>query len=170
MREIARVQPGGTLAILFNQADGKIERRCRRRSATRSIRSRSLEAARVHRAQRTLADTVPRPVRTVHGGVPECGRARPRGLLANVASWSTVAGLSDAERDRLLERLSALLPGSYRHPLSTDLYLTRFPKEADMNAADVDRWLDAYVSAWRSNERSQIEALFTEDARYRYHP
>ena len=39
-----------------------------------------------------------------------------------------------------------------------------------MNRVDVDRWLDAYVSAWRSNERSQIEVLFTEDARYRYHP
>ena len=39
-----------------------------------------------------------------------------------------------------------------------------------MDRADVDRWLDAYVSAWRRNERSQIEALFTEDARYRYHP
>jgi hypothetical protein len=39
-----------------------------------------------------------------------------------------------------------------------------------MDRADVDRWLDAYVSAWRSNERSQIEALFTENARYRYHP
>ncbi|HYK06624.1 MAG TPA: nuclear transport factor 2 family protein [Gaiellaceae bacterium] len=39
-----------------------------------------------------------------------------------------------------------------------------------MDRADVDRWLDAYVAAWRSNERSQIEALFTEDARYRYHP
>ena len=39
-----------------------------------------------------------------------------------------------------------------------------------MDRADVDRWLDAYVSAWRSNERSEIEALFTEDARYGYHP
>ena len=39
-----------------------------------------------------------------------------------------------------------------------------------MDAADVDRWLEQYIAAWRSNERSQIEALFTEDARYRYHP
>ena len=39
-----------------------------------------------------------------------------------------------------------------------------------MNASDVQAWLDAYVAAWRANERGQIEALFTEDAEYRYHP
>ena len=31
-------------------------------------------------------------------------------------------------------------------------------------------WLDAYVAAWLSYDRAQIEALFTEDVRYRYHP
>ena len=36
-----------------------------------------------------------------------------------------------------------------------------------MERTDVDRWLDAYVAAWRSNDRVQ---LFTEDARYRFHP
>ena len=29
-------------------------------------------------------------------------------------------------------------------------------------------WLDAYVAAWLSYDRAQIEALFTEDVRYRY--
>jgi hypothetical protein len=39
-----------------------------------------------------------------------------------------------------------------------------------MTTADVQAWLDAYVAAWRGNERGPIEALFTEDATYRYHP
>ncbi len=36
---------------------------------------------------------------------------------------------------------------------------------ADMAA--VQRWLDAYVAAWRSNNRAEITALFTEDTVYR---
>ena len=32
------------------------------------------------------------------------------------------------------------------------------------------RWLEAYVEAWKSYDREQIEALFSEDVRYRYHP
>jgi ketosteroid isomerase-like protein len=39
-----------------------------------------------------------------------------------------------------------------------------------MNKSDVDRWLQAYVSAWKSYERDEIAALFSEDVRYRYHP
>lgn len=39
-----------------------------------------------------------------------------------------------------------------------------------MDAPDVDGWLDRYVSAWRSNDRAEIEALFTADAHYRFHP
>jgi hypothetical protein len=31
-------------------------------------------------------------------------------------------------------------------------------------------WLDAYVEAWKTYDRDKIEALFAEDARYRYHP
>jgi len=36
--------------------------------------------------------------------------------------------------------------------------------------ADVDRWLDAYVEAWKSYDREQIAALFADDVEYRYHP
>lgn len=36
--------------------------------------------------------------------------------------------------------------------------------------ADVDAWLERYVAAWKSYDRDEIEALFSEDARYRYHP
>ena len=39
-----------------------------------------------------------------------------------------------------------------------------------MNRDDVDRWLARYVAAWKSYDRSEIEALFSEDAQYRYHP
>jgi ketosteroid isomerase-like protein len=36
--------------------------------------------------------------------------------------------------------------------------------------AEVDRWLDAYVSAWKSYDRDEIGALFAEDVRCRFHP
>jgi hypothetical protein len=39
-----------------------------------------------------------------------------------------------------------------------------------MTRDDVQRWLDRYIDAWRSNDRAAIEALFTEDAAYRYRP
>ena len=39
-----------------------------------------------------------------------------------------------------------------------------------MNRDDVSRWLARYVAAWKSYDRAEIEALFAEDARYRYHP
>jgi len=35
---------------------------------------------------------------------------------------------------------------------------------------DVDRWLAEYVAAWKSYDPDQIEALFSEDVVYRYHP
>jgi ketosteroid isomerase-like protein len=36
--------------------------------------------------------------------------------------------------------------------------------------AEVQRWLDAYVDAWRSYDAEAIGALFSADATYRYHP
>jgi hypothetical protein len=36
--------------------------------------------------------------------------------------------------------------------------------------AEVDRWLQAYVEAWKSYDGEQIGDLFSEDVRYRYHP
>ena len=35
---------------------------------------------------------------------------------------------------------------------------------------DVQVWLDAYVHAWRTYDATAIEALFTENATYAYHP
>jgi ketosteroid isomerase-like protein len=39
-----------------------------------------------------------------------------------------------------------------------------------MERADVARWLDDYVEAWRTYDRDRIAALFAEDVEYRYHP
>ena len=39
-----------------------------------------------------------------------------------------------------------------------------------MDRAGVDRWLRAYVEAWKSYDRDQIGELFAEDVQYRYHP
>ena len=39
-----------------------------------------------------------------------------------------------------------------------------------MDTTDVDRWLERYVAAWKSYDRAEIGALFSEDAAYRYHP
>jgi ketosteroid isomerase-like protein len=35
---------------------------------------------------------------------------------------------------------------------------------------EVNRWLGRYVEAWKSYDRTQVEALFAEDISYRYHP
>jgi len=35
---------------------------------------------------------------------------------------------------------------------------------------EVDRWLSAYVEAWKSGNRDQIGDLFAADVQYRYHP
>jgi ketosteroid isomerase-like protein len=39
-----------------------------------------------------------------------------------------------------------------------------------MDEAAVASWLERYVAAWRSYDRAEIGALFSDDAVYRYHP
>ncbi len=39
-----------------------------------------------------------------------------------------------------------------------------------MRREEVSVWLERYVAAWKSGDRREIEALFGDDARYRYHP
>jgi len=39
-----------------------------------------------------------------------------------------------------------------------------------MDRADVARWLDDYVEAWKTYDRDRIAALFTDEIEYRYHP
>jgi hypothetical protein len=38
------------------------------------------------------------------------------------------------------------------------------------DTATLQRWLDAYVEAWRSNDPEKIGALFSEHARYAWSP
>jgi ketosteroid isomerase-like protein len=35
---------------------------------------------------------------------------------------------------------------------------------------EVDRWLRAYVEAWKTYDRDLIGELFADDVKYRYHP
>lgn len=39
-----------------------------------------------------------------------------------------------------------------------------------LDRAAVQRWLDAYVEAWKSYDRTEIGNLFTEDVTYYYSP
>jgi uncharacterized protein (TIGR02246 family) len=39
-----------------------------------------------------------------------------------------------------------------------------------MTRDDVQRWLDRYIAAWATDDAEAIGDLFTDDARYRYHP
>jgi ketosteroid isomerase-like protein len=39
-----------------------------------------------------------------------------------------------------------------------------------MTREQVQAWLDAYVSAWRTYDTDAIADLFSADAEYRYHP
>ena len=39
-----------------------------------------------------------------------------------------------------------------------------------MDHPALQRWLDGYVAAWRSNDAAAIGELFSADAEYRYHP
>jgi hypothetical protein len=39
-----------------------------------------------------------------------------------------------------------------------------------MDRDSAQRWLDAYVEAWRTYDPNQIGALFSDDVAYRYHP
>jgi ketosteroid isomerase-like protein len=39
-----------------------------------------------------------------------------------------------------------------------------------MDRQGAQAWLDRYVAAWRSYDRDDVGALFSEDVAYRYHP
>lgn len=39
-----------------------------------------------------------------------------------------------------------------------------------MDRPSVDRWLDRYISAWKSYDEAAVKSLFTDDAEYRWHP
>lgn len=39
-----------------------------------------------------------------------------------------------------------------------------------MSGADVQDWLDRYLTAWESNDPAAVGELFTDDATYAFHP
>ena len=39
-----------------------------------------------------------------------------------------------------------------------------------MERANVDRWLNDYITAWKTYDPERIGALFSEGVEYRYHP
>jgi SAM-dependent methyltransferase len=128
VREIARVlRPRGVLAILFNQADGGFEpplpeafwaafdATAIAKPPEQTVRSGAWRAPFPGPFEPFAEQRYPNPV--------ELDR---EGVLAQVASYSMVAGLPDPDRARLLAELAALVPESrYRHALRTDLYVTR---------------------------------------------
>jgi len=128
LAELARVlRPGGTLAILFNQADGTIEP-----PLPQAFRDALDEAAIKKPPEQTVSSGHWRtPFPGPFGPFTEASFPNPverdrQGMLDQVASWSMVAGLPDDRRAQLLARLGELLPeGSYLDPLRTDLYRTQ---------------------------------------------
>jgi SAM-dependent methyltransferase len=128
VQEIARIlRPRGVLAILFNQADGPVEP-----PIPQAVRD-ALEALALEKpAEYTVKSGLwrtpfPGPFEPfVETSYPNAIERDLDGMLAQVASWSMVAGLPDDERITLLARLRELLPeAQYVDPLRTELYLTR---------------------------------------------
>lgn len=44
------------------------------------------------------------------------------------------------------------------------------PMSHHVTHESVQAWLDAYLRAWETYDANDVEALFTEDAEYRFHP
>ena len=128
LREIARVlRPGGVLAILFNQGDGKIEP-----PLPQAFRDAIDELAIKKRPEQTVSSghwrtPFPGPFEPfAEASFPNPVERDRQGMLDQVASWSMVAGLPDDRRALLLARLGAMLPeGRYVDPLRTELSRTR---------------------------------------------
>jgi SAM-dependent methyltransferase len=125
--ELARVlRPGGTLAILFNQADGEFEPPLPP-AFWEAVDARALEKDPAQRVGSGIwRQAFPGPFEELRqASFPNPFRVDHDGLIAHVASWSMVAALPDDEREALIEDLRALAPpGDYVLPLRTDLYWT----------------------------------------------
>jgi len=126
--EIARVlRPHGTLAILFNQADGDFEPPLPE-AFWDAYRSAAIEKPPEQTVSTGLWKAAfPGPFEPfAESQFPNPIEVDREQVLAQAASWSMIGALPDAERSALLTRLGELLPeGVHRHPLRTELYRTR---------------------------------------------
>ena len=52
-------------------------------------------------------------------------------------------------------------------PASADVGL---PDTPGPTTASITRWVEDYVTAWKSNDRADVETLFTDDAEYHESP
>jgi SAM-dependent methyltransferase len=128
LREIARVlRPGGTFAILFNQADGEFEPPLPE-AFWETYRTGAIEKPPEQTVSSGLWKTpLPGPFEPFEqASFPNPIELDREGLLAHAASWSMIAALPEPERSDLLDRLGRLVPeGTYKHPLRTDVYWMR---------------------------------------------
>jgi SAM-dependent methyltransferase len=128
LREIARVlRPRGTLAILFNQADGDFEPPLPEEFWD-VYRAGAIEKPPEQTVRTGLWKTpFPGPFEPLtEASFPNPVDLDREGVLAQAESWSMIGALPAPERTTLLARLGELLPDRvYRHPLRTDLYRTR---------------------------------------------
>ena len=128
--EIARVlRPGGTLAILFNQADGDFEPPLPE-AFWEAYRAGAIEKPPEQTVRTGLWKTpLPGPFASLaEASFPNPVHVDREGVLAQAESWSMIAALPEPERVALLERLYELLPeGTRMHPLRTDVYWLRLP-------------------------------------------
>jgi SAM-dependent methyltransferase len=126
--ELARVlRPGGTLAILFNQADGGFEPELPA-AFWETFDARALKKDAAQRVGSGIwREAFPGPFEDLRtASFPNPFRIDRDGLIAHISSWSMVAALPDEERASLVADLRELAPeGDYVLQLQTDLYWTR---------------------------------------------
>jgi SAM-dependent methyltransferase len=130
LAEIARVlRPGGTLAILFNRADGGFEPPLPE-AFWDAYHAAAIEKPPEQTVGSGLWKTpLPGPFASLaEASFPNPVEVDRNGVLAQAASWSMIAALPERERVALLARLGQLLPeGTHVHALRTDVYWLRLP-------------------------------------------
>lgn len=128
LREVARVlRPRGVFAILFNRNDGT-----REPPLPQAARDALDELALQKPPEVTVGSglwraPLPGPFEPMREeSFPNPVERDRDGMLAQIASWSMVAGLPEERRAALLARLEAAIPeGRYVDPLRTELYWAR---------------------------------------------
>ena len=96
----------------------------------------------------------PRDARASRGGM-EIGQGR---------------GLRELPGKRMLTPARTDQERTHRTSLGASSACASTRRLPTMDHTDFQQWLDAYVEAWRTYDEAAIGELFSEDARYRYHP